>query len=87
MGFQSLGWEYLLEKEEATPSRVLAWEAHGGAIVHEATKSWTRLSNGTQRGQRFSGSSDAEIAGLGSERQQRRRDTKLATMSGCLAVQ
>ena len=53
MGFQSLGWEDLLEKEVATPSRVLAWEARGGAIVHEATKSWTRLSNGTQRGRGF----------------------------------
>ena len=48
---QSLGWEDSLEKGKTTHSRILAWrilptpEFHGLCIVHEVTKSRTRLSD------------------------------------------
>ena len=49
---QSLGREYLLEKEMATHSSILVWEIPwieepGGAIDHRVAKSRTRLSDFT----------------------------------------
>ena len=40
---QSLGWEHSLEKGKATHSSILAWRIP--CIVHEVTKSQTRLSD------------------------------------------
>ena len=47
---QSLGWEGPLEESMATHSSILAWiipmdRGAWRATVHEATKSWTRLSD------------------------------------------
>ena len=42
---RSLGWEDPLEKGKATHSSILAWRILMDCIVHEVTKSQTRLSN------------------------------------------